>query len=136
MPQNNLLGEAGKYRVASELLLRGFHVLLPAVDEGVDLFDEEGHGFQVKTAHVNDGRYNFHFRYWTCRAGEKKQRFGRLHPKVTHIVLWCVNDGIFLVIPRKALPDPKHVVLTHRSLLKGRSKWCKYIDDWSVLKDT
>src|SRR5271166_2276530 len=136
MPQNNLLGEAGKHRVASELLLRGFHVLLPASDEGVDLFTEEGHGIQVKAAHVCKGNYNFSFRFWTCKAGEKRQVFGRLHPKVTHIILWCVDDDTFLVIPRAAIPNPKHISITKRSLTAGWSKKRKFIGAWELLGDT
>lgn len=133
MPQNNLLGEAGKFRVASELLLRGFHVLLPASDEGVDLFTEEGHGIQVKASRRGAWQYSFSFRFWTCKAGEKKQRFGRLHAKVTHVVLWCVDDDALIVIPRAEIKDPKHVTV---SLTTGRSQWCRFLEAWDSFKDT
>lgn len=145
MSTNNLLGEAGKYRAASELLLRGFHVLVPAVDEGVDLFTEEGHGIQVKAAHLSsenrDGKnsknnYHFHFKSWTTKAGYKRQRFGRLHPGVTHIVLWCVDDNAFVIIPRTVVGTPKHIIISRRSLTKGCSKWRPYLEAWGHFEDT
>jgi hypothetical protein len=50
-----LQGEAGVYRVASELLLRGFNPLVPSVDCGADLVVEGGVRIQVKSGHL---RYN------------------------------------------------------------------------------
>jgi hypothetical protein len=134
VPANNLLGEAGKHRVASELLLRGFHVLFPASDEGIDLYTEEGHFISVKTARLSGGEYSFSFRRWTCRAGAKKQTYGWVHPKLTHLVLWCVDDNAFLIVPRSNTV-PTSIKITARGLT-GSSKLVKFVGAWDDFKDT
>jgi hypothetical protein len=140
MSANNMLGAAGVHRVASELLFRGYHVLFPASDQGVDLFTEEGHGIQVKTAHTCRNFYHFHFRFWTCKAGEKKQRYGRIHPRVTHLILWCVDDNQFVIIGRDTFPeDPNQIVIpTYRLRGTGSNhgrpfRWQSNINDWEAL---
>ena len=107
--QNMLLGQAGIHRVAAELLTRGVSVLVPTVDEGVDLFTGTGAGIQIKASHLTtstghgQSRYHFAFRYWSWTAGQKRQSYGRLNSKVTHVVLWGVNDDIFWIIPKPKL---------------------------------
>lgn len=46
----HLIGQAGVFRVASELMFRGVHILTPAVDMGADLYTEGGIRIQVKTS--------------------------------------------------------------------------------------
>lgn len=129
---NNLLGQAGVHRIAAELLLRGFHVLFPAVDDGVDLYTEEGHAVQVKTARLSKvtetwSSYHCQFRSWSCKAGYKKQRSGRIHPKVTHIILWGVDENVFWIIPRAEF---KGYALSVRRQSK---KFKKFLDAWNLL---
>ncbi len=132
------LGEAGRYRVASELLLRGYRVLVPSVDDGVDLCTECGLGIQVKTSHSCNGKYHFLFRQWAWRSGKKKgtgfkkQKYGRIHAGVTHLILWCINDDVMMVVPLRKdfVPRGGHVTI---SLKSGKSKWVKFIGAWNLL---
>ncbi len=136
--ENLVLGEAGKYRVASELLIRGFRVAFPAVDDGVDLYTENGLSIQVKTAHIQKklNRYTFSFKAWkVISKGMRTQHFQYLDDRVTHIVLWCVDDNDFFIIPTNEIeppyqihynPNPKHQRL-------GPSKWRGYLNRWDLL---
>ncbi|VVB55100.1 Uncharacterised protein [uncultured archaeon] len=111
--QHMLLGQAGVYRVAAELLTRGIRVHFPAVDDGIDLFTADGCALQVKASHlgVNRGkygtgrRYHFAFRYWSWQAGRKRQNYGHLNDRVTHVILWGVDEDLFWVIPKDRLPS-------------------------------
>ena len=98
MSPNLLLGEAGKHRVMSELLRRGINVYSPCVDDGIDLFTST-HRIQVKTANAGiDNIYRFCFKSWQRANGSSKQ-YSRLHPDVTHIVCWGVQDEAFWIFP-------------------------------------
>lgn len=105
LPPNLLLGEAGKHRVASELLKRSINVYVPCVDDGIDLFTER-YKIQVKTANAGpDNIYRFCFKSWRRSNGNGKQ-YSHLHPDVTHVVCWGIQDDAFWIIPIKTTGNP------------------------------
>ena len=62
---NRSTGTAGEHRVSSELLLRGYKINTPAIDDGIDLMcSKSGHNFniQVKTVNAINGRHVFTIR--------------------------------------------------------------------------
>src|SRR6266446_8977274 len=52
-PMNMLQGQAGVWRVSSELALRGLNPHFPGVDHGYDLTVGGGLRLQVKSAHLS-----------------------------------------------------------------------------------
>jgi hypothetical protein len=110
--KNMLIGEAGKYRVAAELLLRGINVYFPSVDDGVDLFTDNGLGIQVKAANKNcTGNYYFSFKSWSRRKGVSNQ-LPRLHYSVTHVILWGITDDVFWIVPASIVRQGAEGMLT------------------------
>jgi hypothetical protein len=136
MQANLLLGEAGKYRVAAELLVRGIQVLFPAVDDGIDLFSG-GNCLQVKAARLgSDGAYSFQFRHWVTRDHIRKQKHGRLHDGVTHVVLWAVNDDVFFVIPRTFFSKPPTTIrITSKGIKLRKTKYIVFVGAWTCLQN-
>jgi hypothetical protein len=116
-PHNMLIGEAGKHRVAAELLLRGINVYFPAADSGVDLYTDNGLAIQVKAATKNcKGSYYFSFKSWHRRKGTAKQ-LPRLHGSVTHAVLWGITDDVFWVVPSAVILQGAEGITTSKASL-------------------
>jgi len=134
VPQKHfMLGQAAVYRVAAELLMRDIHPFFPSVDDGVDLFTEQGHAIQVKAAsRSKELRYHFNFRHWAKRDGRRVQVPNSIGPKVTHIVLWGVEDDAFWIIPAKFCQTTKHISVPslHQN---GRSRFNSCVSKWEYL---
>ena len=134
--QNMMTGEAGRYRVAAELLLRGVQVLFPAIDDGIDLATTQGFHIQVKTARKNQqGHYHFNFKSWRIANGKRIQVRG-LHPDVTHVVLWGVDEDLLWIFPTTQFSKKKMQIC-----LGGKNgKWTRishpfrsYFNAWHYL---
>lgn len=113
-------GMAGNFRVASELLLRGFRVYMPAVDSGVDLLVNECVRVQVKSAHVKAvPRYagaQPSYGFWLARGpkglggGRSTKTVARIFSKTCDfVVLWGIEQGRFWIVPA-ALLDNRYSV--------------------------
>lgn len=133
------LGEAGMYRVASELLRRGHHVFFPTIDDGIDLFTADHYKIQVKASSIGHRQfYSFFFRHWTKNDGRRVQKFIKFRADLTHLILWGVNDDCFWVIPTSELkavsclriPSPKKSSerYQHRDTKYGR-----YLNAWNLI---
>ena len=101
--QQHLLGQAGVLRVASELMLRGFPVLFPAVDEGVDLFVEGGTRIQVKTTKMvlSGGKSSFRLTpgYRMTRDGKVYLSARNFSEYCDFVVLFNVKLDKFWIVP-------------------------------------
>ena len=116
-------GQAGVYRVAAELLLRGINVSFPAVDEGADLIAESGIRIQVKTTGIvhrngagfEDGAYWFHFTRGSRGVtvsrirGEKPKMTQKFSERSDVVVLYGIDQNRFWVVPALLL-DNWHMV--------------------------
>lgn len=112
-------GQAGVYRVASELLMRKFHVCFPAADgHGVDLVLESGVRIQVKSAHLGtygpssrQACYQFAFAKtkFASASGKLRKELCSHSDKCDFVVLWGIDTDKFWIVPA-ALVDHKGYV--------------------------
>lgn len=109
--QSGTTGMAGNLRVASELMLRGFSVSVPYVDNGVDLYVNGLLRIQVKSAHVykrGQGQPSYVF---ALGRGPKARGGGiatkstpRIFSEQCHfVVLWGIEQHRFWVVPANLL---------------------------------
>lgn len=108
-----LIGRAGEYSVAAQLMLRGEHVLFPACDYGVDLTTAKGCRIQVKTAHISTtkkmvdhhGEGAYAFNTSTIRRVAQANSTSRIsHRKPLSqvcdvVVFWGVEQNRFWIAP-------------------------------------
>jgi hypothetical protein len=115
-----LIGQAGVYRVASELMLRGAGVYLPACDrEGIDLITNAGARVQVKTARLGrcrqlEKRRGYHFRFSCSQRGRKHDyvRIARKYSEeVDFIVIWGIDEDRFWIVPAAIFDNRQCLIL-------------------------
>jgi hypothetical protein len=103
-----LIGQAGVWRVASELAVRGVLPMMPGVDIGADLYAVNGCRIQVKTAKLRknsaypEGAYWFKFWQANVLAGNNtiRKRGARDYSLCTDVmVLWGRDEDRFWVFP-------------------------------------
>jgi hypothetical protein len=109
--QYRLIGQAGVYAAASQLMLAGHNVLFPSVDNGYDLLIENGLRIQVKAASLifqsspmyKEGVYAFDLRrscYDPNTANHQSTQKYRTYTDVADFfVLWGIDEGRFWIIP-------------------------------------
>lgn len=102
------LGQAGVYRVASELSLRQISVYFPSVDVGVDLITSTGKRLQVKTATIRNRvsqphlGLGYYLSFGWEQHGNKQRavRRGRTYSsEVDLFVIWGVDEDRFWICP-------------------------------------
>lgn len=107
-PSTFHIGQAGVYRVAAELLLRGVSVYFPALDRvGVDLVTEHGIRLQVKSARLRvraklstRPAYYLHLGWAQQGAEHKPVRRARLYSEeVNYFVIWGIDEDRFWIVP-------------------------------------
>jgi hypothetical protein len=135
MKSNIATGQAGVMRACAELLIRGYHPLVPTVDDGADLYLENGHIIQVKSAHLvkDEGRYSFNFKRWKLEDGRRTQQIGWLDPKVTIVILWGINTDTLWIIPAKEIRGIKQVNIKNAGDDSRPSKYNDYINAWELI---
>jgi hypothetical protein len=119
-----LLGQAGVHAVASQLCLRGYVILHPEVDYGVDLMLDNGIRLQVKVAHITyqqssltnntgarggqtgsyfqSGAYGFNLRrgVWEKEGNRMSRKECRTYEGVADFfVLWGIDENRFWIVP-------------------------------------
>jgi hypothetical protein len=98
------LGQAGVYRVASELALRKMEVYFPSVDVGIDLLTGNGKRLQIKTATLRDrltGRGYYISLGWGQRGSNQRavRRARKYSEEVDLVVIWGVDEDRFWIAP-------------------------------------
>lgn len=134
-PQNLLQGQAGVWRVASELALRGFTPHFPGVDFGYDIMIEAGVRIQVKCAHLSfrrpypKGAYWFKLAKGAIVSGSntiKKRLTQVFSEKSEFVILWGIEQQRFWIVPSGHLDNHQLVVVGpdvgHRALDMGKVK--------------
>lgn len=134
---NRFRGQAGEYRVLSELLLRGHHPLIPSVDHGYDILLENGLRLQVKTSTrktilCNKSRSPYEIYQF---ASFKKRWSGKYdrntYDFVDYMVLWGIDDDVFYIIPVEGLSGWNIQVWCKDS--EDETKYGKYKGAWDLL---
>lgn len=109
-PMILLKGQAGVWRVASMLALRGMNPLFPGVDHGYDLMIGKGVRIQVKSTHKRfdhlvyqkTGAYHFHLRRSAYARGNNTlvKNAPRIFSESSDfVVLWGIDEDRFWVVP-------------------------------------
>ena len=113
--RNRLTGQAGVYRVAAALLLRGFIPHFPSVDCGSDLTVQGGLRVQVKTSRLRfhckaypQGAYYFKL---THACGKRRGQPRTFSTECDFVVLWGVDHDRFWVVPAPMLDGRQLVVV-------------------------
>lgn len=138
------IGRAGELRVASELLLRGYRVHLSLVDSGSDLILDNGKKIQVKCCHNCPNpkqkchRYVFAFKHWQGKKeGKRVQRYTGLASEVDFVILWCIDDNQFFVIPANKVLGRKTITIYTQQKHHRRKSWTEdYKNNWKLLEDS
>ncbi len=95
-----MIGQAGVYRVASELLFRGHVPYLPSVDTGVDILLDNGLRLQVKARHLQshpaypEGAYPFSMK--ENNFGSKKRDWTKV---CDFLIFWGINENRYFIVP-------------------------------------
>ena len=107
------LGQAGVYRVASELSLRGLEVYFPSIDVGVDLMIGNGARIQVKTATALERRDEG--KTYRIRYGVRGREYGprKYSDEVDIFVIWGLDENRFWVAPASLFDKSQNVTLRY-----------------------
>jgi len=136
---SGLKGKAGEYRVASELMARGFAVYMPVYDHGTDLMLGSGVHIQVKTGQrissqkpYNHTRYSFNIR----SSKDRNHAIPNSLSGVDFVVLWAMEDNEFYIIPAKQIRGKTNIGFTadtdKRTQVKW-NQWLPYLNNWDIL---
>ena len=139
MRENITVGKAAEFRVASELLLRGYETYMATADSGVDLILGNGKRIQVKSAHKT--RMSGDHDAWRCKS--YKFSFKSWRPKDGHfiansldsidfVILWAIDDSIFFIIPAEKIRG-KYTVRFNPDSTKQQSEFVAYRGKWELL---
>lgn len=129
----SMLGQAGVYRVISELILRGHAPLIPAIDDGVDLMLMNGLRLQVKTTfekskhYRHRDRYSFQLSRSIVLSGAKVKavKARAFSGQCDFLILHAVDEGRFWIIPAAILDGRYNVTI-------GDNPRRRYVDNEKV----
>jgi len=119
-----IVGKAGEYRIMSELLMHNFNSIIPAIDEGVDVFLENGISIQIKTTNT----YLISLTQTGVEHGRqisKKRTFF-----ADFMIVWVIPSDTFFIIPIEKIDTNKQSLW-----FKNNKQFDKYIDNWSLLNN-
>lgn len=134
------IGKAGELRVASELLLLGYHPMLSIVDNGIDITLTTGLTIQVKACHsvtMKNGDIEYYvFTFHTLQ--EKRDADGRRKKKQKLVadfaVLWCIGHEAFFVIPREEIGSRHTInIRAYDMNVERKCMWDRFRSRWSLL---
>lgn len=124
--QNVMNGKIGEYKIVSKLLLKGYDVFMPSVDNGTDLVLGNGKHIQIKSSYV--GRFMF----YSAKSKTERKRYGdsiQLEPHLMsnedNVILWTVITDRFYIIPTNDIRGMHSIVIN--------KPWDKYMDNWGIL---
>ena len=123
------IGKAGEYRVASELLLRGFNPAVRSVDDGVDLILDNGITIQVKSTQNLNRKNSYCVDLASSRWKKGKRTKEKQNLKADYLLVWIIPTNDFYIIPAKRIGNKFRVTLTQK---KGNIYY-PYLNNWEIL---
>lgn len=147
MADSHLIGKAGEYRVASELMLRDHHVYIPIVDNGIDMILDNGKTIQIKCGHVHERPINgcdnsyYSFSFVKSSSYFRKLKHGgkiEAHKlvNVDFVILWGIDDNEFYIIPAEKVRGNLDITITAdkdtRTVARW-NQWLPYRNNWGIL---
>ena len=149
MADSHLIGKAGEYRVASELMIRNHIVYMPTVDNGADLILGTGQTIQVKCGHRRKATINgcihlfYSFSFVKSSSYFRKIKFGgdnKIEPhklnNVDFAILWGIDDDEFYIVPANKVRGKMAVNISaddDRRTIARWNKWLPYRNNWGIL---
>ena len=138
---NFLIGTAGEYAVAAQLLIRDMPVYFSAVDVGADLLADNGCRIQVKSSRIRttakmvkqhgEGVYTFPLpqgrRVVLSKTSTRFHKYDRISTKCDVIVFWGIEQNRFWVAPSTLCDDTFCFVL-------GKTTENRYVGSHEELK--
>ena len=125
----SMLGQAGVYRVISELILRGQTPLVPVVDDGVDLMLASGIRLQVKTTFTASRHWRYANRtVYSFTLGPSKMLKGgnvaskegrKFSAQCDFVILLAINESRFWIVPAAALDKRYTVTICEKELWRN-----------------
>ena len=106
--ETSAIGKAGEYRVASELLQRGFNPMIASIDRGIDFILDNGKTIQVKTVFRTDypGRKNnATIDITTVRYVKGGRIRGHKNLKADFYIIWVMPWSEFFIIPQEVVKN-------------------------------
>jgi len=146
--EGRLLGQAGELAVMSQIMARGVNVAQYQVDNGIDIITETGIKIQVKSSRKRRDKqsgysymmYNFQTKWkrisnYSSPNKSKTITLSRSFDNVDFLVLWCVEDNAFFIIPSSEVP--KWGIMIYESVINNpnsqSNKYIKYLDNWKLI---
>lgn len=140
---NPLIGKAGEYAVAAQLLVREMPVFFPACDVGVDLVAQNGCRIQVKSSRIRttakmvkqhgEGVYTFPLpqgrRSILSKTSTRFHPYPKISTKCDVVVFWGIEQNRFWVAPATLCDD------TYMLVLGKQNPTNRYVGSHEELKD-
>lgn len=131
---NQEVGVAGELRVMSELILKGYNPAKSYIDNGVDIFLQDGRTIQVKTSRKKklirgDNTGEAECYKFTLKRGEQKRAFSS--NKVDLLICFGVETEDFWIIPAKKVDKKSQITIPFSKV----TKYSKYKNEWKVIEE-
>lgn len=137
LTNRNELGLAGEFRVMAELFLRGHNPAKSYLEKGADIILENGIKLEVKASHRHSGNYKATdrtkgFRTRSVYVFTLKGAGRRPYQLDTcdFLILWCIDDDCFFVIPTESVLAKTCVSLVSADT---QGRYAKYKNAWHLL---
>jgi len=142
-PTKNAVGQAGVYRVMSELLLRGHNPAIFAYDDGVDILLENGKTVQVKTSNKATKRKDVYYfqmdSYMKLLKNISEGKFTGQYRLPDFFIFWGIDDSECIILPKEQLPNKVHISISLNPKRKGmgarknRNPLLEFKNKWELL---
>ncbi len=109
----------------SELLLRGHNPAKSYLDSGADIVLDNGFRIEIKSVHccrAQRGVYNIQFFSGHARRTTRPTGFD-------FVIVWCIDDDVFFVIPIDELPGSKFSLYPNSI----KSRFSRFKEAWHLL---
>jgi len=131
----NAIGRAGEYRVASELLQRGFNPMMASIDKGIDFVLDNSKTIQVKTVF----RINYPRRKNNATVSIATTRYvrgDRIHEvrniRADFYIIWVIPWDEFFIVPRNIV---KNIGITLSFTKTNNEGLYRFKNCWNLLKN-
>lgn len=126
---HTMKGKFGEYRIISDLTLRGYKVLIPTFDDGIDIVVGKSKCVQIKS--YDNGKFMF-----ITAKSKKEQRKSNgqssYEPSplngIDFVILWSILADRKYIIPANEIRGMINVDLDMDS-----EHWQKYLENWDIL---
>lgn len=128
----NFTGLAGELRVMSELLLRGHNPAKSYLDNGIDLFLENGKKLQVRSGRLRKSGA----RRYECIVNKKPYGIHKkkgIVDEIDFLIFWCIDYNTFYIFPKQVIEKLTAICIIPDKQKQRNSWYEKYQEKWELL---